>query len=71
VGEPKLPHEANCLRGEVEHGLQLLRRIHTPWKGRNSALDTMVSIANGRPRAIVVIATRYGHNELQIARVRL
>jgi hypothetical protein len=46
-------------------------RIHTPWRGRNAALETDVSILKAAPRAIVVIATRYGRNELQVIRVRL
>jgi hypothetical protein len=46
-------------------------RIHTPWRGRNSALETMVSITKASPRAIVVIATRYGRSQLQIVRLRL
>jgi hypothetical protein len=46
-------------------------RIHAPWSGRNSALDTMVSITKARPSAIVVIATRYGRAQVQVVRVRL
>jgi hypothetical protein len=54
--------------GFASHGRA---RIHTPWKGRNSALDTMVSITRSRPRAIVIVATRYRYNELQLIRLRL
>jgi hypothetical protein len=46
-------------------------RIQAPWRGPNAALDTTVSITNAGPGAIVVIATRSGHNELQVIRVRL
>jgi hypothetical protein len=45
--------------------------IHAPWRGRNSALDTMVSITKAIPSAVVVIATSYGRAQLQIVRVRL
>ncbi len=43
-------------------------QIRTPWKGRNAALETTVSINKASPRAIVVIATR--HDQLQVIRVR-
>ena len=46
-------------------------RIHTPWSGSNSTLETMVSITKAGPRAIVLVATRYGRAQLQIVRVRL
>jgi hypothetical protein len=46
-------------------------RIHTPWRGRDAALDTMVSITEAGPRAITLIAMSYGRNQLQIIRVRL
>jgi hypothetical protein len=46
-------------------------RIHTPWKGRNAALETMVSVHRASPRTIVVIATQDGRKQLQVIRVRL
>jgi hypothetical protein len=45
--------------------------IRAPWTGSNAALDTMVSTIEAGPKAITVIASRYGHNELQLIRVRL
>jgi len=45
--------------------------IRAPWTGSNAALDTMVSTIEAGPTAITVIASRYGHNELQLIRVRL
>jgi hypothetical protein len=45
--------------------------IRTPWRGRNSALDTTVVITKATPAEITVIATRYGRNQLQIIRLRL
>jgi hypothetical protein len=45
-------------------------QIRTPWSGRNAALETTVSITDATPRAIVLIATRSGSNQLQIIRVR-
>ena len=44
--------------------------IHTPWKGPNANLETMVSINRARPRTIVVVATREGRKELQVIRAR-
>src|SRR5439155_24984037 len=44
--------------------------IHAPWRGRDAALETMVSVTNA-PRTIVVIATRDGRQQLQLIRLRL
>jgi len=52
-------------------GSQGRARIHTPWRGRNAWLDTTVVIARAAPRAITLVATRAGLNELQIVRVLL
>ena len=46
-------------------------RIHTPWRGRNAALDTTVLITRATPRAITLVATRAGLKQLQIIRVLL
>jgi hypothetical protein len=46
-------------------------RIHTPWRGRDSELDTTVVITRASPRAITVVAMRDGLNQLQIVRVLL
>ena len=46
-------------------------RIRAPWKGRNAALETMVLVNRASLRTIVVIATRDGHKQLQVIRVRL
>jgi hypothetical protein len=45
-------------------------RIDTLRRGRNAEPDT-ISITKAGPRAIVVVATRYGRDELQLIRVRL
>src|SRR5439155_1946838 len=46
-------------------------RIHAPWRGPNAALETDVSLIKAGPRALVLIATRYGHKQLRVIRVRL
>ena len=46
-------------------------RIRTPWKGRNAALEIMVSMTEASSRAIVLVATRSGRDQLQVIRVRL
>jgi len=45
--------------------------VHTPWRGPNATLETIFSIGKASPRAIVVIATRYGGHQLQVIRLRL
>jgi hypothetical protein len=45
--------------------------IRTPWKGRNAALDTNVSVTQASPTTFDVVATIYGQNQLQLIRVRL
>jgi hypothetical protein len=46
-------------------------RIHTPWKGRDAALGTIVSVNRTSPTTIVVIATQDGRKQLQVIRLRL
>jgi hypothetical protein len=46
-------------------------RIHTPWRGPDSASGTTVKIARASPTEIVVIATEWRHNQLELLRVRL
>jgi hypothetical protein len=45
--------------------------IRTPWKGRNAALETSVSLTQASPNTFVVVATMSGQHQLQLIRVRL
>jgi hypothetical protein len=45
--------------------------MHTRWSGFNAVLGTTASVARAGPRAIVVVATRDGRNELHLIRVRI
>ena len=45
--------------------------IRTPWRGREAALETMVSVNRANPGTLVVVATEDGRKQLQVIRVRL
>lgn len=45
--------------------------IRTPWSGPNAGLETDVSVTQGGPRTIVIVASRYGRNELRLIRGRV
>lgn len=46
-------------------------RIHAPWRGRDAALETEVSLLKANPTAIVIIATRYERDEIRLIRLHL
>jgi hypothetical protein len=46
-------------------------RIRAPWRGRDAALETMVSVNRAGPNTLVVVATRDGSKQMQLIRVRL
>jgi hypothetical protein len=45
--------------------------IRTPWRGRNAALETMVTVIEADSTAITIIAAYEARNQLQVIRVRL
>jgi hypothetical protein len=56
---------------DPQFGIRGRAVIHTPWRGRNAALDTMVSITRASSRTIDVIATLSGQNQLELVRLVL
>jgi hypothetical protein len=46
-------------------------RIRGPWRGRDAALETMVSVNRAGPNTLVVVATRDGRKQMQLIRVHL
>jgi hypothetical protein len=46
-------------------------RIRTPWRGRDPALETIVSINRASKKTLVVVATQDGRKQMQVIRVRL
>ena len=46
-------------------------RIRTPWRGSSGTFATMVLIDEASPTEIVIIATEFERNEVELTRARL
>jgi len=42
-----------------------------PWRGRDAALESIVSISKGSAKTIVIVAARYGGRQVQVIRLHL
>jgi len=45
--------------------------VRAPWRGRDAALESIVSISKGSAKTIVIVAARYGGRQVQVIRLHL